>query len=370
MTRKTAWTAAIGALVVAVGGAAVATGIASGASSPKGEKAPAVSVELLHGGTISLEDLRGQVVLVNFWATWCPPCRVEMPGFQRVWEARHDDGFTILGLTTDVIPADQIAWFLEQRGIGYMVARATRAAAESFGGARSLPTSILIDADGRIRRTVTGVYAEEDLLADVDGLLLEAGLTPTGELAVAPRTLPGWMELAAVGHPLGDEAASVTVVEFSDYGCSFCRRFSQETFPELYGEFIASGRVRWVHVPYILGKFSNSEAASVAASCAGEQGDALFWAVHMALFRRQPEWRAGDPLPAFRRYVEEADGDASAFTACYEAGASAESLDRADRIASAAGVAATPTFFINGRRFEGAAPLADFRQALLEAEER
>lgn len=371
MTRNTGWKAGIGAVLgVAVVGVAVAAGMVPGASKVEGEEAPDVAVQLLHGGIISLADLEGQVVLVNFWATWCPPCRVEMPGFQRVWEARRDDGFTILGLSADRIPDEQIWRFLEQSGIDYMVGRATRHAADSFGGARTLPTSILIDTEGRIRRTVVGVYAEEELIADVDGLLREAGVTPTGEVAEAPRAVPDWMDLTEVGHPLGEADAPVTVVEFSDYGCAYCRRFTQETFPELYTEFIAEGRVRWVHMPFVLGKFANSDAASVAASCAAEQGDGSFWAVHMALFRGQPEWRSGDPLSAFRGYVEEAGGDPSAFTACYEADRPREALDRAARIAAAAGVSATPTFFVDGRRLEGAAPLAEFRRALLRAEER
>ncbi len=358
-----------------VGIGAVAVLVVAGAAygwarttEPKGEKAPEVAVQLLHGGMLSLGDLRGQVVLVNFWATWCPPCRVEMPGFQRVYEARRDDGFTILGLTTDLVSDEQIRWFLEQRGIDYMVGRATRHASESFGGANTLPTSILIDADGRIRKTVVGVYEEASLVADVDGLLREAGLEPTGEVAAAPRATPGWMELKDVGHTLGEEDAPVTVVEFSDYGCAYCSGFTQQTFPELYAEFIREGRVRWVHVPFVLGKFANSDRATLAAYCAGEQGEGTFWAVHMALFRRQSEWRSGDPLPVFRRYVEEAGGDGEGFAACYREGGPREALTRADRIAAAAGVAATPTFFVDGRRLEGAAPLEQFRGALLAAE--
>ena len=255
--------AAAGVVVAAVLGGAL-YGWVGGAEAP-GEPAPEVAVQLMHGGVLSLDDLEGKVVLVNFWATWCPPCRVEMPGFQRVYEARRDDGFEILGLTTDLISDEQIQWFLEQRGISYLVARATRQAAQAFGGAETLPTSFLIDADGRIRRTVVGVYDEKELLADVDGLLLEAGLEPTGQVAAAPKaTTPDWMELKEIGHAIGEDSAAVTVVEFSDYGCAYCSRFTQTTFPQPYSEFIRDGRVRWVHVPFVLGKFPNSDRASVA----------------------------------------------------------------------------------------------------------
>jgi thiol-disulfide isomerase/thioredoxin len=359
--------AALAVVLVLGVGAAVAWG---GGAEPEGEPVPDVSVQLLSGGIVSLAELRGQVVLVNFWATWCPPCRVEMPGFQRVYDARRDDGFTIVGLSTDRLPEDQIAWFLEQRGIDYMVGRATQYAAQAFGGASTLPTSYLIDAEGRIRRTVVGVYEEADLVADVDMLLREAGREPTGEVARAPEPELGWMELKEVGHPLGDEAAPVTVVEFSDYGCSYCRRFAQETFPRLYQEFVEPGRVRWVHMPFVLGKFANSEEATLAAACAAEQSGSVFWAAHMALFRTQPQWRSGDPRAAFRRTVADAGGDPEAFAACYGAGSPAGKLDRAKQIAAAAGVSATPTFFVNGRRVQGAVPLAEFRRILEQAESR
>ncbi len=357
--------ALVAVLVLAGAGAAFAWGSAE----PAGEPAPDVSVQLFTGDIVSLSDLRGQVVLVNFWATWCPPCRVEMPGFQRVYDARHDDGFTIVGLSTDRLPDEQIEWFIQQRGLEYMMGRATAYAAQSFGGARTLPSSFLIDAKGRIRRTVVGVYEETDLVADVDSLLREAGREPTGEVAAAPRPQLNWMDLKAVGHTLGDEDAPVTVVEFSDYGCAYCRRFTEETFPYLYSEFIQDGRVRWVHVPFVLGKFPNSEEAILAAACAGEQGPNVFWASHMALFRNQPQWRqAGqDPERLFRQYVEDAGGDPEAFDTCYAEDHPAASLDRAEQIAAAAGVSATPTFFVNGRRVQGAAPLEEFRRVLEQA---
>ena len=337
----------------------------------EGERAPDVAVQLMDGRVLSLSELEGEVVLLNFWATWCPPCRLEMPGFQRVYEARRDDGFAIVGLTTDIVADDQIEWFLEQRGIEYPVGRATRYASEAYGGAggvKTLPTSFLIDAEGRIRRTVTGVYEESDLVADVDALLREAGREPTGDVAVAEETPPTFLDVEGVGNALGAEDAPVTVVEFSDYGCVYCSRFAQQTFPRLYQEFVQPGQVRWLHVPFVLGKFRNGAEAARAAECAAEQGDPTFWAVHLGLFRRQAEWRdASDPLPIFRRYLEDAGADVAAFTSCYEENRPRESLNRADEIALAAGVASTPTFFVNGRRVDGAVPLPNFRRAILSA---
>jgi peroxiredoxin len=139
-----------------------------------GTAAPPVTFVMLEGGTQTMADLRGQVVLVNFWATWCPPCRAEMPGFQDVYEAKRSQGFTVLGVSMDDLPRDRIVTWLRERDITYPVARGTAAVAAGFGGVNSYPTSFLIDRRGRVRYTVRGIFAEVTLRAAVDRLLAEA----------------------------------------------------------------------------------------------------------------------------------------------------------------------------------------------------
>ncbi len=358
------WGVAAVALVALVGSAHFAGVRLVDAWRARGlERAPAVSVQLLDGSVVSLSSLEGKVVLLNFWATWCPPCRLEMPGFQRVYDARRDDGFTIVGLSTDQLPDEAIRTFLEQRGIEYPVGRVTRYVADAYGGANTLPTSFLIDADGRIRRQVTGAYDETELVRDVDGLLREAGLEPTGEVAVYRPEPPNEGEAEAVGHVTGAADAPITVIEFSDYGCGYCSRFTRESFPALYKEFIDAGSVRWVHLPFVLGKFPNAELAAAAAVCASEQGESVFQATHQTLFRRQAEWRStADAAALLRGWVEAAGGDGEALAACLEDDRPRADLARVEEIAMRANVAATPTFFVNGQRVEGALPLEAFQE--------
>ncbi|HEU4697862.1 MAG TPA: TlpA disulfide reductase family protein [Gemmatimonadales bacterium] len=140
---------------------------------PAGAAAPDVRLVTLAGDSLSLADLRGQVVLVNFWATWCPPCRVEMPGFQRVYEARRERGFTILGLSVDAAGRAPVARFLAEHGITYPVAMANTSAIQGFGRATLLPTSYLIDRRGRIRHEVRGYFTEVALAQAVERLLAE-----------------------------------------------------------------------------------------------------------------------------------------------------------------------------------------------------
>jgi peroxiredoxin len=137
------------------------------------EPAPLFTLATLDGDSISLRDLRGQVVLVNFWASWCPPCRVEMPGFERIYRDRAQDGFTIVGIVTDIHARERIRAFLVQHDITYPTVLATPTVIRDYGGIGSLPESFLLDRDGRIRHRVIGFFAEPALRAAVDRMLEE-----------------------------------------------------------------------------------------------------------------------------------------------------------------------------------------------------
>jgi peroxiredoxin len=145
-----------------------------------GEPAPAFTVTTLEGEQVSLESLRGQVVLLNFWATWCAPCRIEMPGFQRVYRDKKDQGFEIVALSTDHEGAGKVASYVADRGVTFPVAMAPGATVQNYRGGNMIPTSILIDRNGRIRHRVTGIFAEPALRLAVNRLLAEdsPGLEP------------------------------------------------------------------------------------------------------------------------------------------------------------------------------------------------
>ncbi len=175
--------------------------------------------------------------------------------------------------------------------------------------------------------------------AILNSMLAEGGTTqlpPAQEVA-----------LADLGFDLGTEAAPIGVIEFSDYGCGFCRRFHTETFPGLQRDYIDAGRVRWKYITYVSGMFANGLPAAFAAECAGEQD--LFAPVSRALYERQSEWKSlGDPLDFFRELAEEAGADPGRFTSCM-----AEARPE-DRVRSGVvtgrrlGIRGTPSFLING----------------------
>lgn len=175
---------------------AAAFGVAS-ANQPS----PDFDLTTLDGATVSRDSLRGKVVLVNFWATWCPPCRVEMPGFQDVYDRKRTQGFTIVGVSTDAAGSEHVARYLREHEISYPVAMASGGITRAFGGARALPTSFLLDRNGRIRHTVTGIFAEVALEQAVNRLLAE----PVEGPASGSRSTDS-LEAPAVGTPAAPRA--------------------------------------------------------------------------------------------------------------------------------------------------------------------
>ncbi len=169
------------------------------------ERAPELRLATLAGDSIRPESLSGKVVLVNFWATWCPPCRVEMPGFESVWRSRASRGFAIVGLADDAASAATIQAFLRERGITYPVAKVDGALERAFGSPNVLPTSFLIDRSGRIRYTVRGIFAQPALALAVDRLLKEPAPADAGS-----ARSPG-MHAAAASPKVHTPAASPDV---------------------------------------------------------------------------------------------------------------------------------------------------------------
>ncbi|MEJ2538997.1 MAG: TlpA disulfide reductase family protein [Gemmatimonadota bacterium] len=134
---------------------------------------PEFQVETLDGGSLGLADLEGRVAVVNFWATWCPPCRVEIPALQSLHEDLAGEGVLVLGLSTDAGGIAGVREFLEERGVTYPVAMANADSRRAFGGVTALPTTFILDRDGVVRHRVFGFFAPPAMRAAVRRLLDE-----------------------------------------------------------------------------------------------------------------------------------------------------------------------------------------------------
>jgi len=180
---------------------------------------------------------------------------------------------------------------------------------------------------------------------------------------VAAQAPPDTINLRDIGYYEGREDAPVTVVEFSDFGCPFCSMFARGTYPDLVEEFVATGRVRWVFVPFSSGRFRNGDDAERAARCAARQEG--FTEMKARLYAGQREWAATRrPAPTFRQYAADAGLDVDAFARCFDRNEVRGQTEAAARAVNALRIRATPTFLIAGQRIEGALPLDRFRDVL------
>ena len=131
-------------------------------------------VTLLSGETFRLSNQKGKVVLMNIWATWCPPCREEIPDFVRLQEDLGDRGVQFVGVALERDPDPQaVRDFAENMNVNYPIGLDDGSIAQKYGGVRTLPTTFVIGPDGEIRGRIPGRTTEERLRPALEQLLAE-----------------------------------------------------------------------------------------------------------------------------------------------------------------------------------------------------
>jgi len=134
-----------------------------------GSKAPNFTLEDVNGKTVGLSDYKGKVVLVEFWATWCPPCRELTPELNKIYEKYKDKGFVILALSAE--DRDTLKDYIKEHGVKYSVVIATRETIKKYG-VIGIPVSFLIDKEGKVasRHMYTPDFVNE-LTSEIEKLL-------------------------------------------------------------------------------------------------------------------------------------------------------------------------------------------------------
>ena len=136
-----------------------------------GSTAPAWSLKDVGGKTVSSADFKGKVVLLDFWATWCPPCRMEIPDFVELQKTYGEKGLVVVGVSLDEEGASVLKPFMKQFGINYLVVLADAEIAKAFGGVASIPTTFIIGRDGRIAGQHVGLASKADFEMAIKPLL-------------------------------------------------------------------------------------------------------------------------------------------------------------------------------------------------------
>lgn len=134
--------------------------------------APEFSLKDSNGQTVHLADYKGKVVLLDFWATWCGPCKVEIPWFMEFEQQFKDRGFAVLGVSMDEDGWDAVKPYMEDRKINYRILLGNEQISDIYGGLDSLPTTLLIDREGKIASIHIGLSrGKEEFRDDIDHLL-------------------------------------------------------------------------------------------------------------------------------------------------------------------------------------------------------
>lgn len=164
------WKILVASLILVV---LVAACSESGAAAPQGVNTGNVArdftLETVEGNSISLKDYRGQVVLINFWATWCPPCRAEIPDLQSTYLERREDGFVVLGLNVEESRA-VVQQFMDEVEMTYPVLLDEGGEVLQTYRANGLPMSVIVDPEGVIQVRHVGYLTAgqlEDYLAEL-----------------------------------------------------------------------------------------------------------------------------------------------------------------------------------------------------------
>jgi thiol-disulfide isomerase/thioredoxin len=115
-----------------------------------GSLAPDFELQTLDGKNLKLSDLRGKAVLLNFWATYCGPCKIEMPWFVELQKEYGPQGFQIVGVTMDDASTEDIAKFAKDMGVNYPILLGKESVGQSYGGVGVLPTTFFVDREGKL----------------------------------------------------------------------------------------------------------------------------------------------------------------------------------------------------------------------------
>jgi thiol-disulfide isomerase/thioredoxin len=168
-----------------------ASGSESQAPSLRGKVAPGFTLVTLEGKKVSLSDYKGRPVLVNFWATWCAPCKLEMPWFEQFRAQYAGQGFEILGIAEDDAGKDEIEKVAKKTGVTYPVLLTDGKVAPAYGGVDVLPMSFYVDKTGVVVEETAGLGSKDEIEANIKKTIASNGSASVGAGTAVVAALAG-----------------------------------------------------------------------------------------------------------------------------------------------------------------------------------
>jgi thiol-disulfide isomerase/thioredoxin len=161
--QRVGWTVVAAAICVAAWWPAISAGGSEYRQKPKAEHAPDFSISTIAGKSLKFEKLKGRPVIVDFWATWCGPCRYAMPHLQAMHERYGKDGLTVIGVSVDDGGPERVKKYVDRLGVSFPIAMANEEMLDAYGPLRALPTTFFINRQGDVVRRVVGYIDAETL---------------------------------------------------------------------------------------------------------------------------------------------------------------------------------------------------------------
>jgi len=160
---------------------------AAASTKPEKDRQPAPEFELkdADGKTVRLSDYKGKVVLLDFWATWCGPCKIEIPWFIEFERQYKDKGFAVIGVSMDEEGWTVVKPFVSELAINYRILQGNDSTADLYGGVNALPTTFLIDREGRVVWKHEGLAGKDDFEDRIKTLTARTAVGLTGRFVPA-----------------------------------------------------------------------------------------------------------------------------------------------------------------------------------------
>ena len=183
--------AILAASIVTVACSSMPTSAKAAVKSEKDRKtAPDFTLKDANGAAAKLSDYKGKVVLLDFWATWCGPCKVEIPWFIEFEQTYKDQGFAVLGVSMDEEGWAAVKPYIQERKLNYRVMLGNDQVGQLYGGLDSLPTTLLIDRSGKIAKVHIGLETGKDGFQNEIKSLLDA---PRASVGSSLGFMPAWL---------------------------------------------------------------------------------------------------------------------------------------------------------------------------------